>query len=157
MATFKRAVLSDDKTEVASSILQTNLVNLIDFALQAKEAHWCVVGKNFRSVHEQLDDIIDDVRDASDEVAERLSAIGVAPDGNAGTVSKKSALEDYPPKFDSAAETVTLVAERLHQITDHLREGFTKLADVDPVSEDLLIGIGATLEKHLWMLQAQEL
>ena len=37
-----------------------------------------------------------------------------------------------------------------------LRQAIATTGEVDPVSEDLLIGIAGSLEKHLWMVQAQE-
>lgn len=73
---FKRDLLGADVGGQAASELQDNLATLINLALILKQAHWVVVGKNFRNVHLQLDEIIDAVRLASDEVAERIVAIG---------------------------------------------------------------------------------
>ena len=39
---------------------------------------------------------------------------------------------------------------------DALRSSIEKLGDLDPITEDLCIAISGSLEKHLWMLQAQE-
>ena len=52
---FKRDILSDKNNDKVSGLLQQNLVNLIDLALLLKQAHWNVVGPNFRSIHLQLD------------------------------------------------------------------------------------------------------
>ena len=155
--TFKRNILRDDATETATELLQKNLVNLIDLALLLKQAHWNVVGANFRSLHLQLDDVIASVRDASDSVAERSSTLGVAPEGSSTTVSRQSVLTDYPSGFLSVGETLSHVADALNETIEHLRRAIDTLGDVDPVTEDLCIGIAATLEKHLWMLQSQEL
>ena len=37
--------------------LQATLVELIDLSLQAKQAHWNVVGPAFKPVHEFLDEL----------------------------------------------------------------------------------------------------
>jgi len=37
-----------------------------------------------------------------------------------------------------------------------MRERIEALGEIDPVSEDMLIGITAPIEKQLWMLQSQE-
>ena len=66
--------------EIVTSSLQQALVDLIDLSLQAKQAHWNVYGPQFRSVHLQLDDVVADVRTWSDDVAERLVAIGGTPE-----------------------------------------------------------------------------
>jgi len=157
MSEFKRSVLSDQDTATVVASLQQRLVDMIDLALQLKQAHWCVVGSNFRTVHLQLDEILVDVRDASDEIAERVSALGVAPDGRVKTVADSSQLTALSDQFESASATITAVADRLKASIVGLRESIEILGNVDPISEDLLIGISAPLEKHLWMVQSQEL
>ena len=153
---FKRDILEGETNDKVTSILQDNLTNLIDLALLLKQAHWNVVGPNFRSVHLQLDEIIETVRDASDEVAERVSALGVAPDGRSSTVAEHSELKSYPNEFVRVTETIHLVADAMKTTIDHLREGIEKTGDLDPITEDMLIAISGPLEKHLWMVQAQE-
>ncbi|TWU44203.1 DNA protection during starvation protein [Novipirellula aureliae] len=153
---FKRDVLNDEKNEECTSLLQRNLTNLIDLALLMKQAHWCVVGPNFRSIHLQLDEIIATVRAASDEVAERISTLGIAPDGRSGSVASASDLQQYPEGFLKAGPTIAHVADAMKTTIDELRSAIEKLGDLDPVSEDMCIGIAGPLEKHLWMLQAQE-
>ena len=37
------------------------MVDLIELYLQGKQAHWNLVGTNFRDLHLQLDEIIDDL------------------------------------------------------------------------------------------------
>ena len=156
MPHFKRSILEVDATETVSTHLQQRLADLIDLALQLKQAHWCVIGNNFRAVHLQLDEIIEDVRATTDEIAERIASIGVAPDGRAATVAEHSKLPAYPKLFVSASETVNHIADRLDTVVQSLRESIGSLGEVDPISEDMLIAISAGLEKHLWMVQAQE-
>src|SRR3954451_12410624 len=67
--------------------LQRMLVDLIDLALIGKQAHWKVEGRQFRSVHCELDELVDAWRTLGDEVAERAATIGAAPDGQAETVA----------------------------------------------------------------------
>src|SRR6056297_2675263 len=153
---FKRDILDNETNEQVTSILQKNLTNLIDLALVLKQAHWNVVGPNFRSIHLQLDEIIVTVRDASDEVAERVSALGIAPDGRSSTVAEHSDLSPYPDEFVKVTETISLVADAMKTTIEILRNAIDKTGDLDPVTEDLLIAISGPLEKHPWMVQAQE-
>ena len=155
-STFKRDILEDRPTAETASLLQENLVNLIDLALVLKQAHWNVIGSNFRSVHLQLDEIIETVRTASDEVAERINTLGIAPDGRSSTVASQSGLSTYPEDFQKVRDTLGNVADALKITIDGLRSAIKELGDLDPVSEDLCIAITAGLEKHLWMVQAQE-
>jgi starvation-inducible DNA-binding protein len=154
---FRRRLLQAEATDKVSTTLQHNLANMVDLALLLKQAHWNVVGTNFRSLHLQLDEIIETVRSASDEIAERISALGIAPDGRSGTISQESDLVSYPPQFVSVQETVERTADAVKVTIDGLRAAIDRLSDLDPISEDLLIGIAGPMEKHLWMLQAQEL
>ncbi|MDX6717732.1 MAG: starvation-inducible DNA-binding protein, partial [Baekduia sp.] len=64
--------------------LQATLVDLIDLALTGKQLHWSVVGSDFRSLHLQLDELVESWHALADAVAERAVAIGTFPDGQAG-------------------------------------------------------------------------
>ncbi|MCA9152383.1 MAG: DNA starvation/stationary phase protection protein, partial [Planctomycetales bacterium] len=87
MPSLKRSILKSDQRDTTVKQLQSCLYDLIDLALQGKEAHWNVLGPNFRSVHLQLDEIIDSARNASDEVAERIVTLGLSPDGRASQIA----------------------------------------------------------------------
>ena len=156
MPELKREILHGEHRDKTVSALQASLCDLIDLALQGKQAHWNVVGAQFRSVHLELDEIIASVRDASDEVAERIATLGASPDGRAAVVAEKTRLGAFPEGYQSTAATVTTYSDRLASTIEGLRNGIDIVGAHDPVSEDLLIGIAGTLEKHLWMLQAQE-
>ena len=55
--------------------LQKVLVDLIELHLQGKQAHWNLVGTNFRDLHLHLDVVVDIAREASDTIAERMRAV----------------------------------------------------------------------------------
>ncbi|MBB02436.1 MAG: DNA starvation/stationary phase protection protein [Planctomyces sp.] len=156
MSEFPHQILPEEKTKQVVEQLQQRLVDLIDLGLQLKQAHWCVIGNNFRTVHLQLDEILVDVRDGSDEVAERVSTLGMAPDGLAKTVADSAKLKSMNVAFASASDTIKTVAQLLDTTVQGLRSSIEVMGDLDPITEDLLIGISAGLEKHLWMVQAQE-
>ena len=42
--------------------LQSVLIDLLELQLQGKQAHWNVVGKNFRDLHLQLDELVEAAR-----------------------------------------------------------------------------------------------
>ncbi len=71
-----------------ASNLQLVLVDLLELAIQGKQAHWNVVGRNFRDTHRQLDEIIDDARAFSDTIAERMRALHAVPDGRSAPSPK---------------------------------------------------------------------
>ncbi len=153
---FKRQILTGDSSKQVTGALQKVLVDLVDLSLQLKQAHWNVRGHNFQPVHLQLDEIVETVRDASDDVAERLTTLSVAADGRVTTVAQDSSLENYPPEFISWQQTISLVADRLMTAIKTVRSAMEVIGKLDAVTEDLLIQVAGDLEKHLWMVQAQE-
>jgi starvation-inducible DNA-binding protein len=135
--------------------LQATLVELLDLSLLGKQAHWNVVGSHFRSIHLQLDEIVDIARLSSDRVAERLATIGASPDGRAETVATSSELAPFPEGFVAGTDTVKLVTAAMETIADRMRERIVRIGEDDPVSQDILIGISDEVEKAAWMLRAQ--
>ena len=78
--------------------LQAVLVDLLELSLQGKQAHWNVVGRNFRDTHRQLDEIIEDARTFSDTIAERMRALHAVPDGRSATIAKTTTLPEFPAR-----------------------------------------------------------
>ncbi len=146
--------MAKPKKSVAKD-LQATLVELIDLSLLGKQAHWNVVGSHFRSIHLQLDEIVDIARLSSDRVAERLATIGASPDGRAETVATSSELAPFPEGFVAGTDTVKLVTAAMETISGRMRERILRIGDDDPVSQDILIGTSDEIEKAAWMLRAQ--
>lgn len=135
--------------------MQRVLVDLIELHLQGKQAHWNVVGKNFRDLHLQLDEIIDAAREFSDVVAERLRALHATADGRSDTVAATTTLPEYPGGEIDTAETVDLVTARLEATVATMREVHDTVDEADPTSADILHGIIEKLEQFAWMVSAE--
>ncbi|KQV21701.1 MULTISPECIES: Dps family protein [unclassified Kitasatospora] len=150
-----KSPLPDTDRKVVGEALQGALVDLIDLSLVAKQLHWNVVGPRFRSVHLQLDEVVALARLHSDTVAERAAAIGSSPDGRAKTVADTSGISTSPEGqvVDSAA--VGTLVEALAAVITRMRGRIDATAEADPVSQDILIGLTADLEKYSWMAQAE--
>ena len=135
--------------------LQALLVDLTDLHLQGKQAHWNVVGKNFRDLHLQLDEIVDAARAFGDDVAERMRALYVTPDARAATVAHQSSLPAFPATEVDTAETVDLITQRLEAAVGTMRDVHDEVDDEDPTSADLLHGFIEKLEQYAWMVSAE--
>ncbi|WP_288026554.1 DNA starvation/stationary phase protection protein [Arthrobacter sp.] len=136
------------------AILQDRLHALNDLQLTLKHAHWNVVGRDFIGVHKMLDAHIQDVRLMIDATAERMAALGVSPNGLAGALVKDRAWDDYAVGRAGTAEhlaALDLVYDGL--ISSH-REAITATGELDPVTEDMLIGHSAILEQFQWFMRA---
>lgn len=135
--------------------LQQVHVDLIELHLQGKQAHWNVIGKNFRDLHLQLDEIVESAREFSDEVAERLRALHAVPDGRSDTVAATTTLPNYPHGEVDTAETVDLITQRLEATAGTLREVHDTVDEADPTSADLLHAVIQQLEQYAWMVSAE--
>lgn len=146
--------LTDDNKAITGTALQESLVDLIDLSLIAKQAHWNVIGRGFRSVHLQLDVLVDLARQYTDEVAERASAIGFAPDGRAATVVKDAATKGVGEGFTRDTELVGAIVDNLAAVIARMRHNIDVTERPDPVTQDLLIEVADKLEQQHWMFQA---
>lgn len=135
--------------------LQAVLVDLLELASQGKQAHWNVVGRNFRDTHRQLDEIIDAARTFSDTIAERMRALHAVPDGRSDTVSATTTLPEFPRGEVDTAETVDLITERLEAAIGTMRKVHDAVDEEDPTSADILHAIIEKLEQFAWMVSAE--
>ena len=135
--------------------LQAVLVDLLELSMQGKQAHWNVVGRNFRDTHRQLDEIIDAARVFSDTVAERMRALHAVPDGRSATVSSTTTLPEFPAGEVSTTDTTDLVTARLECAIATVRKVHDPVDDEDPTSADILHAILEKLEQFAWMVSAE--
>ncbi|WP_300266103.1 DNA starvation/stationary phase protection protein [Microbacterium sp.] len=135
--------------------LQAVLVDLVELAVQGKQAHWNVVGRNFRDTHLQLDEIVDAVRQFSDTIAERMRALHAVPDGRSATVASKTTLPEYPQGEIDTAETIDLITVRLEAVVHTMRDVHDAVDEADPTSADILHAIIEKLEQFAWMVSAE--
>src|ERR1700720_327487 len=104
-----------------SANLQRVLVDLIELHLQGKQAHWNVVGTNFRDLHLQLDELVDFAREGSDIIAERMRALDAVPDGRSDTVVAATSLPRFPANEHNTTEVVDLITTRIYATVGTLR------------------------------------
>src|ERR1700710_2338506 len=98
--------------------LQRALVDLIELHLQGKQAHWNVVGTNFRDLHLQLDELVDFAREGSDTIAERMRALDAVADGRSDTVAATTSLPAFPAFEHNTTEVVDLITTRTYAAVD---------------------------------------
>ncbi|MFE6282137.1 Dps family protein [Streptomyces sp. NPDC057877] len=153
--TVVKSTLPEDARKVAGDALQSTLVDLLGLSLIGKQAHWNIVGPRFRSIHLQLDEVVSTAREYADTVAERCSALGVPPDGRPETIASAFTLPGPKEGWVRDNEVVEVMVESLGAAIGRLRERIEATDKPDPVTQDLLIGITAELEKQRWMFDAE--
>lgn len=147
--TFPDSMKPDAQTEILQACVQAN----IDLALNLKQLHWNVQGPNFKPVHEFLDDIIDHARAASDEIAERIVTLGNPAFGQRISLNDPT-IPNTQDQFLKDDVVLKQTADMLQCTIDQLRSAQEALGDIDAVSEDMIIGILADLEKDFWMIRS---
>jgi starvation-inducible DNA-binding protein len=142
-------------SETLSENLQKVLVDLIELSLQGKQAHWNVVGRNFRDTHLQLDEIIEAARDFADTVAERMRSLHALPDGRSDTVAQTTTLPEFPQGEIATEEVVDLMTERLDDVAATCRDVHDAVDEEDPTSADVLHAVLERVEQLSWMVSAE--
>lgn len=137
--------------------MQAVLVELIELHLQGKQAHWNVVGKNFRDMHLQLDEIIDDARLFADQMAERMRALHAVPDGRSVSVAKGTTLNQFPAGLVSTKDTVAMVVAMLEGTVKTMRDVHDQIDEEDPTTADILHAFIEKLEQYAWMVDAENM
>ena len=135
--------------------LQRVLVDLIELHLQGKQAHWNVVGTNFRDLHLQLDELVDFAREASDTIAERMRALDAVPDGRSDTVAAATSLPQFPAYEHSTTEVVDLITRRAYAAVDTMRTVHDAVDAEDPSTADILHQLIDGLEKLAWLIKSE--
>jgi starvation-inducible DNA-binding protein len=142
-----------DAAEVAG-ILQDRLNALNDLALTLKHIHWNVVGPNFIAVHTMLDPQVDAVRLMVDDTAERIATLGGSPVGTPGALVAGRSWDDYSLGRDDALAHLGALDLVYAGVIESQRKAIESTEELDPVTQDMLIGHAEQLEQFHWFVRA---
>ena len=137
--------------------LQAVLADLIELHVQGKQAHWNIVGTNFRDLHLQLDEIVDAARQFADDTAERMRALHALPDGRSSTVAETTSLAQFPDGLISTTDAIERIVAAMEAAVGTMRKVHDEVDEEDPTSADLLHEFIARLEQFAWMVQAENM
>ncbi|REF30845.1 Dps family protein [Calidifontibacter indicus] len=146
--------LTKAKSEKIVQLLQVRLSAYNDLHLTLKHAHWNVVGPFFIGVHEMIDPQVLLVRGYADEVAERIAALGASPGGRVGDIIRDRDWDDYDIERDSVGAHLGALDKVYEGVITSNRKVIEELEDLDPVTQDMVIGHTAELEKFQWFVRA---
>ena len=147
--------ISTDTREEVASLLQQSLNSALDLRLAIKQAHWTVRDRNFIALHELFDGFVAPLDEEIDQIAERIAALGAAPNGLVQEVAAASTLSPYPADAVSGSEHLTALADRFAAIGNTVRVQIDQSAELgDADTSDLLTGFSRMLDQSLWFLEA---
>ena len=154
MSAFTVPGLSDKQGAEVAELLQKALSRYNDLHLTLKHVHWNVVGPNFIGVHEMIDPQVELVRGYADEVAERIAALGASPQGTPGAIQKDRTWDDYSVGRDTVQAHLAALDLVYDGVIEDTRKNIEETEEPDPVTQDMLIGHAAELEKFQWFVRA---
>ena len=134
---------------------QRVLVDLIALELVGKQAHWNIVGPNFRDLHLNLDEVVGIARTGSDDVAERMRAVNATPDGRPATVAASATVPVAPEGEVLATDAVAYIVSAIEAVVATLREVHDTVDGEDPSSSGIIEDLTVQLEQQAWFLSAE--
>jgi starvation-inducible DNA-binding protein len=106
-------------------------------------------------VHELFDTLAGEVDAHSDELAERIAALGGQAFGSARQVAKASVLQENEATLSRSADLIAAVASRYGELGKMVRHAIETSADAgDANTSDLLTGMSRNLDLRLWFLES---
>ena len=146
--------LKSDDADQLVALLQDRLNALNDLALTLKHVHWNVVGPNFIAVHTMLDPQVEAVRLMVDDIAERIATLGGSPTGTPGALVAQRDWDDYSIGRADTQQHLGALDVVYTGIIEAHRAAIETTEDLDPVTQDMLIGQGHQLEEFHWFVRA---
>jgi starvation-inducible DNA-binding protein len=154
--TFATSIdLSEPQRGAMIELLNARLADTIDLKTQAKHAHWNVKGMQFFQLHELFDAIAAHLEGHSDQIAERITALGGTAVGTARRVAAGSSLNEYDLGAVAGEEHLLALLRNLAALAAGLRAGIDAADNTgDKATSDLLTGIVREADKDLWFAEA---
>jgi starvation-inducible DNA-binding protein len=147
------ATMTAERSEV-TDVLGSLLADTFTLALKTQGYHWNVRGPHFRSMHLLFEEQYEELRDAADEIAERIRALGTRAPGSYGEMARLTAVSDEEDAPEAAEMVRRLIGANEAAVrTAHAVVAAAEKAG-DPASLDLATRRIAVHEKALWVLRA---
>jgi starvation-inducible DNA-binding protein len=146
--------LTDKQSARLTELLQRQLSTCNNLHLTLKHIHWNVLGPNFIGAHEMIDPQVEAVRKFAEDVAERIAALGASPQGTPGAIIKDRSWDDYSVGRDTVRPDLAALDFASNGVIEDIRQSIYETDELDPVTQDLLIGQAGHLEKFQWFVRA---
>ncbi|MBF0777202.1 Dps family protein [Streptococcus cuniculi] len=121
------------------------------------QVHWYMRGRGFLVWHPKMDEYMEELDSYLDEMSERLITLGGAPFSTLKEFSDNSQLKEVPGDYSLSMDAqLGRVVEVFRYLVGLFQQGLDVTdAEGDDVTNDIFNGAKASLEKHIWMIQAE--
>lgn len=141
-------------TITLEQVLNQQVANFSILYVKIHNYHWYVKGEQFFTLHAKFEELYNDITQKADDIAERLltikgrSAATIKEYLEIGTVAEATGKEDARGMVQSLIHDFSVVSKEL-------QDGIRLAEDAgDHPTADMLIGMQADLDKHVWMLES---
>ena len=148
--------ISEAKRGPLCELLNARLADLIDLALQSKQAHWNVKGPHFIGLHKLFDELRAVIDEYVDMVAERCVILGGTALGTVQTVNRDTTVSAYPTDIHSCKDHVEALTKRMAEVAKQVREAIATSEDdfEDKDTADLFTEVSRGIDKYRWFVEA---
>lgn len=147
-------IVDKEAKQAMANTLKGILADTYTLSLTTQAAHWNVTGANFYSLHALFEEQYKNMAEATDEIAERIRALGVYAPGSypefthLTQVNQEIISTDTEAMLNRLIEDNQVLVKRLSQAIEE-GEKFNDEATVDMLIERVQIH-----DKNIWMLNS---
>jgi starvation-inducible DNA-binding protein len=152
---IQRAVEGVDDALTGRLVGELNqaLANLTHLAMDYKQAHWNVVGRDFAQLHKLFDKFTDQTRTFADLAAERAVMFGSPVHGTLHAAAKATQLPPFPEEARDETELLEQLVVAI-QVVDECLARAIDVSEDEPRTQDVFVEIARGIEMQRWMLQS---
>jgi DNA-binding ferritin-like protein len=141
-----------------SNSLQMIVNDLISLSISVKLIHWNVRGYLFSSVHALMDEVHGTAVAGYDDIAERMGQLDCPVKLSQADIAIED-YEDYSKEFVSCNRALEIAQSLLEPLIDMVAveidkagRSYNSASRPDLVTQNILIDLNQSLEKHLWFI-----
>ena len=143
-----------DNRQVIADSLAKYLASTYTLYLKTQNFHWNVVGSDFYQLHLLFEKQYEDLADATDELAERIRALGFRAPASFAEYLKLSSIQEET----KTVKAKDMIAQLLADNQTMVREGQAVIKVAEHVGDDstadMVTGRLEAHEKAAWMLRS---
>lgn len=146
-------IAANDRNEISEGLSRV-LADTYTLYLKTHHYHWNVTGPQFRSLHLMFEEQYRELWAATDEIAERIRALGEFAPGTYAEFSKLSSIQE-DNSVPSADQMVKNLVKGHETVVKTARDLFKSASEAsDEVTADLMVQRMQASEKTAWMLRS---
>lgn len=146
-------IAADDRSEIAEGLARV-LADTYTLYLKTHNYHWNVTGPHFAALHAMFEAQYRELWAATDEIAERIRALGKYAPGTYAEYAKLTSIQE-DNGVPSAEQMLKNLVKGHEQVAKTARDLFKLASEADDeVTADLMVQRMDASEKTAWMLRA---